>query len=147
MSMTRHPNQAYDPPVKDPREEGLQHWDTLRTELMVTRDALRSSEIDRTSQARRIDDLVAENRRLTDLREIDRNECIELRTQIQAGADFFLNILRSGAAKRKGAEAFAPRSHREIVNDQIKQIEETLPKFLQANPPIPPEGEETPTVQ
>ena len=141
--MSKQPNQAYDPPLKDPREEGIQHWDTLRTELMVTRDALKSSEIDRTAMARRIDDLTAENKRLVELRETDRNECITLRTQIEAGADFFIGILRAGNAARKpGPEAFGQRTHRQIVDEKIDQIRENLPTFLKANQPIPPEGEE-----
>lgn len=132
--MTRQPNPAYDPPMKDPREEGVQHWDTLRTELMVTRDALRSSEIDRESQARRIDDLNRENARLTKLREADQNECIVLRTSLENVGRMILAILKGGALARKGDSEFAPSVLQHTIDGQIKEIEDALqgnaPKFL-----------------
>ncbi len=133
--MTKTPNLKYDPPIHDPREEGLQHWDTLRQELMTTRDALGFAEIDLKVAREQVAKLEAENAKLSAAREQDRTEVITLRTQLQEGARFFINILKDGAASRAGAAAYAPKMpHEKVIDSRVAEIEEVLsgapPKFL-----------------
>jgi len=132
--MSRSPDLKYDPPINDPREDGVKHWDTLRTELMTTRDALGFAEIDLKVAREQIAKLEAENVKLAQAREVDQVELITLRTQIQEGAKFFIGILQNGQ-KARGAAQYAPKaSHQKILEGHVEQIEETLrgspPTFL-----------------
>lgn len=133
--MSRQPDLTYQPPISDPRDDGVKHWDTIRKELMLTRDALALSEGDLGAANRRIKELESDKEKLSADREADRNECVTLRAQVQAGADFFLNILRAGQQSR-GPEAYKPKTHREVIDGQVKEIENMLsgeaPLFLKA---------------
>ena len=98
----------YTPPERDPSEDGLKHWDTLRQQHMLLKDALRTSENEHTIKDRRIADLQADIERLTALREADRNECVSLRTTLQNLGSMLLNGLRKAEADRIKADPYAP---------------------------------------
>ncbi len=117
--------QSYEPPVNDPREEGRQHWDRLRSELMVTRDALRASEVDREAMARTIDDLRAENKRLLALREEDRTECVALKTSLEDVGRLVLAVLKRGGQARRGGSDYAPPISGTIA-DIIGEVEKAM---------------------
>lgn len=125
----------YDPPINDPREEGVKHWDKMRTELMTTRDELSSSEAERAQQKLMIESLIKDNDRLTALREQDQAECIALRTSLQNLGHMILTILKIGMQARKGPGAYAPPTDlQKTLAGQVSEIEAVLqgspPKFL-----------------
>lgn len=98
----------YVPPAHDPSTEGLKHWDTLRQQYMLLKDALRTSENEHTIKDRRISDLQADIERLTKLREADRNECVSLRTTLQNLGSMLVNGLRKAEADRLKTDPYAP---------------------------------------
>lgn len=126
---------SYDPPVNDPREEGVKHWDQIRGELMTTRDELRAAELELESKNRIIEDLVKSNERLTALREKDQAECLTLRTSLQNIGHMILTVLKVGQAARTGPEAYKPSTElQKTLATQIEEVESLLqgnaPKFL-----------------
>lgn len=129
------PRTTYDPPVNDPREEGIKHWDKMREELMTTRDELSASEAESAQQKMMIESLIKDNDRLTTLREQDQAECIALRTSLQNLGHMILTILKIGMQARKGPGAYAPPNDlQKTLAGQVDEIEAVLqgkpPKFL-----------------
>lgn len=132
------PDTTYDPPVNDPREEGRQHWDRIRSELMVTRDALRSSEIDRETQARVIDQLKADNKKMAEDREIDRNECVALKTSLHIIGRLVLSVLNRGSETRRNGDAYAPQAGGVVDGDSIEAVAKSIEDLLAGKKtPIP----------
>lgn len=128
---------TYEPPAQDPREEGIKHWDRLRSEYMLAKDQLRAADIDREAMARTIDGLRADNTRLTLRAEASDRECISLRTQLGDVARLLHSILKNAAAARKGDGAvapFTPPLDQTVIDGQVREIEQALsgdpPAFL-----------------
>lgn len=136
------PDATYEPPANDPRDEGRQHWDRIRSELMVTRDALRTSEIDRETQARVIDQLKADNKKLAEDREIDRNECVALKTSLHVIGRLIVAVLQRGAETRKNGDAYAPPAGGTVDSEGIdavaRNIEDLLANAGKTKIPDPP---------
>jgi len=98
----------YNPPEKDPHAEGTQHWDMIRTQLMLTRDELTHTKNECAIKDGRIADLTKDIERLEKLREADRNECVSLRTTLQNLGSMLLTGMRKAEEDRKKADPYAP---------------------------------------
>lgn len=137
--MLNKTNPNWEPPVSDPREAGMRDWDTLRQELMVTRDALRASEVDREAQARRIDDLTKELTRAKALQEEAVREQISYKTSIEDMGRLCLGILQRGIEARKNGDPYAPPIIPGVdIEKTSGEIEDVLrksaPTFLSREP-------------
>lgn len=132
--MKKQPDLTYQPPINDPREDGVKHWDQIRQELMLTRDALGLAEGDLNAARRRIAELESDKEKLAAAREVDRNECVTLRTSLEFVGRMILAVLKGGAMVRKGDNEFAPNILQETLHGQVKEIESVLrgdtPQFL-----------------
>lgn len=136
--MSKQLNPNWEPPVADPREAGLRDWDTLRSELMVTRDALRASEIDREAQARRIDDLTKDLNRSKALEAEAVREQISYKASIEDMGRLCLGILQRGIVARKNGDPYAPPAIPNVdiqkTSDEIENVlRESAPTFLNRN--------------
>lgn len=136
--MNKPLNSNWEPPVADPREAGLRDWDTLRSELMVTRDALRASQVDCEAYARRIDDLTKDLARSKALEAEAVREQISYKTSLEDVGRLILAVLKRGIEARKNGDPYAPPA---IPNAQVEEtatqiedvLREALPTFLNRN--------------
>ena len=125
-------NDFYDPPTRDPREEGAQHWDRMRNELMTTRDQLRAAEIDREAQARRIDDLTRDLRQSKSAEADSMREAMSYRTSLEDVGRLVLAILKRGIDDRRDGQPYAPPAipttprGEPVSNDDVAMIETML---------------------
>lgn len=136
MSRQLEPN--WDPPVDDPRASGAKDWDRLRQELMLTRDALRASEVDREAQARRIDDLTGDLRQSKAIEAEAVREQISYKTSLEDVGRLILAVLKRGIEARKNGDPYAPpaisTAQAEETSSQIEDVlRDALPTFLNRN--------------
>lgn len=136
--MNKQLNPNWEPPVADPREAGLRDWDTLRQELMVTRDALRASQVDCEAYARRIDDLTKDLARSKALEAEAVREQISYKTSIEDMGRLCLGILQRGIVARKNGDPYAPPAIPNVdIEKTSNEIEDVLkaaaPTFLNRN--------------
>lgn len=106
--MSKQPNPAYEPPLTDPREDGVKHWDQLRNELMITRDMLRAMTAENEAKSRRIDDMNADLKREKDISLRARNEVIALRTSLQNVGRMLMAILKEGNLAGRSDDPYQP---------------------------------------
>lgn len=130
MSRQLEPN--WEPPVDDPRASGAKDWDRLRQELMLTRDALRASEVDREAQARRIDDLTKDLNRSKALEAEAVREQISYKASIEDMGRLCLGILQRGIVARKNGDPYAPPA---IPNVDIEKTSSEIESVLKASAP------------
>lgn len=122
----------YEPPARDPREEGAAHWERMRNELMTTRDALRATEIDREAQARRIDDLTRDLRQSKSAEAESMREAMSYRTSLEDVGRLVLAILKRGIADRRDGQPYAPpaiptpQRGDPVSDDDVAKIETLL---------------------
>lgn len=98
----------YTPPLKDPQQEGRQHWDKMRQELMLARDLVRQHEADIAAKDRRIDDLVASAKVRDAILEENRNELASLRASLQNIGGIILTALAEAKKARSGGDDYKP---------------------------------------
>lgn len=128
----------YDPPVNDPREEGVKHWDKIRSELMLTRDQLKASDLDCEAKARQIDQLKKDYADLQHLRELDRNECVALKTSLHIIGRLVLSVLNRGSETRRNGDAYAPQAGGVVDGDSIEAVAKSIEDLLAGKKtPIP----------
>lgn len=133
-------NPTYEPPLTDPREEGVKHWDMLRSELMLSRDALRSSEMDREVMARKIDDLTKDLLRSKAIESEAIRELMAYKTSLEDVGRLVLAVLKRGVEARKNGDPYAPPvipNAPEALQVHVDAIEGVLsqlaPTFLTRN--------------
>lgn len=130
--MNKHTDPNWEPPIKDPRESGAKDWDRLRQELMVTRDALRASEIACEGQARRIDDITADLKRAKAEASEAVREVISYKASLEDVGRLILGVLNRGVAARKNGDPYAPPA---IPNVDIEQTAGEIEDVLKASMP------------
>lgn len=133
--MARQMDPNWDPPVDDPREAGAKDWDRLRQELMVTRDALRASDVDRQAMARRIDDLTTDLRQAKAIEAEAVREQISYKTSLEDVGRLVLAVLKRGIEARKNGDPYAPpaisSAQAEETSSEIENVlRDALPTFL-----------------
>lgn len=138
--MPRQIDPTWEPPLDDPREQGLKDYDRLRQELMLTRDALRAADVDRQTIARRIDDLTTELRQSKAIEAEAVREQISYKTSLEDVARLILAVLKRGVEARKNGDPYSPPAIPiEAVEQQATEIEDLLgkmPMFLTRPNPI-----------
>lgn len=124
--MAKEPNPAYEPPLTDPREDGVKHWDQLRNELMVTRDMLRAMNAENEAKSRRIDDMTADLKREKDISLRARNEVIALRTSLQNVGRMLLAILKEGNLAGRSDDPYQPPAVPVQRDVDMKEMEDLI---------------------
>jgi len=137
--MARFVDANYDPPINDPREDGAKHWDTLRQELMVTRDALRAAQADVEAYARRVDDLTRDLNHCKAIEAEAVREQISYKTSLEDVGRLVLAVLKRGIEARKNGDPYAPPAIPNVdVERTSGEIEDVLrqhaPTFLTREP-------------
>lgn len=124
----------YEPPLRDPQEEGLKHWDQLRAELMTTRDMLRAVTVDNEVKARRIDDLTEQLKVEKNLSLRARNEVIALRTSLENIGRMLIGILKEGRLAGREEGPYQPP----VVPTNNQGAIDDIANMLDLSKPVPP---------